>query len=184
VVLVETLNDRLHVLTHRRAEVWRFTESLELPPIDLIEARSIDLDGSGTKDLVLFGANRLIWLPVGARDSVLAPTSTWECDLEGVGYQLLATGDLDADGVHEVIAVDTRDSHVLEILRPASSKRWRSLLHFTVFEVDPHYEGQRGSVHQPREIIIADLTADGLDDLVLVAHDRVLLYPQVAPVAP
>lgn len=184
VALVETLNDRLHVLTHRRAGIWRFAESLELPPIDLIEARSIDLDGSGTLDLVLFGANRLIWLPVGAHDRVLAPTSTWECDLEGVGYQLLATGDLDADGVEEVIAVDTRDSHVLEILRPASSNRWRSLLHFTVFEVDPHYEGQRGSIHQPREIVVADLTADGLDDLVLVAHDRVLLYPQVTPAAP
>jgi len=184
VVLVESANDQLHVLTRRRAGVWRFTESLDLPSIDLIEARSIDLDGSGTQDLALFGADRFIWLPVGAHDRVLTPTSSWECDLQGVAYQLLTTGDLDADGVSEVIAVDTRDSHVLEILRPEKAKRWRSLLHFAVFEVDPHYEGQRGSVKQPREIVIADLTDDGLDDLVLVAHDRVLLYPQVAPGTP
>lgn len=35
-----------------------------------------------------------------------------------------------------------------------------------------------GAVNQPREIVIADLTSDGRQDLVLVVHDRVLLYPQ------
>jgi hypothetical protein len=138
-VLLETGNDRLHVLDRRRSGVWRFVESLDLPSIDLVEARSIDLDGSGTDDLALFGADRFVWLPASARDPILSTSSTWECDLEGVGYQLLATADLDGDGLFEVIAVDTRDSHVLEILRPQSAKRWRSLLHFTVFEVDPHY---------------------------------------------
>jgi len=44
--------------------------------------------------------------------------------------------------------------------------------------VDPHYEGQRGAVNQPREIVIADLTNDGLDDLVVIVHNRILLYPQ------
>ena len=184
VALLETNNDRLQVLTRRRTGVWRFVESLDLPSIDLVEVRSVDLDRSGTDDLALFGADRFIWLPTAARDPVLATSSTWECDLEGVGYQLLATGDLDADGFLEVIAVDTRNSHVLEILRPEKAKRWRSLLHFTVFEVDPHYEGHRGSVNQPREIVIADCTDDGLDDLILVAHDRVLLYPQIAPGTP
>jgi hypothetical protein len=32
--------------------------------------------------------------------------------------------------------------------------------------------------------VIADCTDDGLDDLILVAHDRVLLYPQIAPATP
>jgi hypothetical protein len=81
-------------------------------------------------------------------------------------------------GDPEVVAVDSRDSHVLEVLRPGRDGDWTSLLHFTVFEVDPHYEGQRGVVNQPREIIIADLTGDGRQDLVLVVHDRILLYPQ------
>ena len=183
-VLLETGNDRLHVLDRRPTGVWRFVESLDLPSIDLVEARSIDLDRSGSDDLVLFGTDRFVWLPASASDPILTTSSTWECDLEGVGYQLLATGDLDGDGSVEVIAVDTRDSHVLEILRPEPTRRWRSLLHFTVFEVDPHYEGQRGSVNQPREIVIADCTDDGLDDLILVAHDRVLLYPQIAPATP
>jgi hypothetical protein len=180
IALLEPANDRLQVLTRRRDGVWRFSENLKLPPIDLVEARVLDLDGSGTDDLVLFGADRFVWLPVGLDDPVLSAVSSWECDLQGVSYQMLGVGDLDADGQSEVIAVDSRDSHVLEVLRPDPSGAWASLLHFTVFEVDPHYEGQRGAVNQPREIVIADLTDDGLDDLALVVHDRVLVYPQVS----
>ena len=112
-------------------------------------------------------------------EAALEPATAWECDLEGVSYQLLGVGDFDADGQFEVVAVDSRDSHVLEILRPGKGDDWRSLLHFTVYEVDPHYEGQRGAVNQPREIVITDLTDDGLTDLALLAHDRVLIYPQL-----
>jgi len=178
VALIDPTNDLLHILTRPRSKVWRFTESIDLPAIDLVEVRSTDLDGSGTDDLVLFGTDRLVWFPVGLEDPVLGPIASWECDLEGVTYQLLGVGDLDSDGIPEIVAVDSRDSHVLEILRPGLEWDWTSLLHFTVFEVDPHYEGQRGAVNQPREIVIADLTSDGRQDLVLVAHDRILLYPQ------
>lgn len=178
VALLEPVNDRLHILAPRRGGVWRFLESIDLPSLDLVEARSVDLDGSGTHDLAIFGSDRFVWLPVGVDDEALRPVSSWECDLEGVNYRLLGVGDLDADGSPEVVAVDTRDSHVLEVFRPADDGEWTSLLHFTVFEVDSHYEGQRGAVNQPREIVIADLTDDGLDDLALVVHDRILLYPQ------
>ena len=178
VALLEPANDRLHVLTPGRGGVWRFLENIDVPSIDLVEARSVDLDRSGTDDLVLFGSDRFVWFPVGIDERVMGPVSSWECDLQGVNYQLLGVGDLDADGSPEVVAIDTRDSRVLEVLRPGDDGEWTSLLHFTVFEVDSHYEGQRGAVNQPREILIADLTNDGLDDLVLVVHDRILLYPQ------
>jgi hypothetical protein len=179
IVLIEPANDRLQILKRRRDGVWRVSEDLEIPPINLVEARSVDLDASGSDDLVLFGSDRFVWLPSGGRDPVLRPESSWECDLEGVTYNLLGVGDLDNDGVNEIVAVDTRDTHVLEVLHPGTTGEWQSLLHFTVFEADPHYEGHRGGVHQPREIVIADLTDDGLDDLVLVVHDRLLLYPQI-----
>jgi len=35
-----------------------------------------------------------------------------------------------------------------------------------------------GDLGEPREALIADLTGDGRNDLVIVVHDRILLYPQ------
>lgn len=180
VALLEPDKGRGHSVTRRLNGGWRFNESFDLPSLDLAEAAAVDLDGSGTDDLVLFGTDRLVWIPVGRREPDLRPTSAWECDLTGVEYRALDVGDFDGDGRFEVVAMDTRDSHVVEILRPGDDDQWTSLLHFTVFEVDPHYEGQQGSVHQPREILVADLTNDGLRDLALLVHDRVLIYPQLA----
>lgn len=179
VALLEPTADRIHAVTQRRSGVWRFAEGLDLPAVDLVEARSVDLDATGTDDLVIFGSDRFIWIPVDRNEPALRTVTSWDCDLAGVEYQKLAVGDFDADGSAEVVAVDSRDSHVLEILKPGGDDDWQSLLHFTVFEVDPHYEGQRGGVRQPREIVIADLTNDGHVDLALVAHDRVLIYPQI-----
>jgi len=55
---------------------------------------------------------------------------------------------------------------------------WQSRMHFTVFEKDAHYQGRRGSPEEPRETVIADVTGDGKADLILLVHDRVLVYPQ------
>ena len=55
---------------------------------------------------------------------------------------------------------------------------WQSVLHFQVFEKDLHYRGKKGGVNEPRDGLIADLNGDGLDDLVLLVHDRFLCYYQ------
>jgi hypothetical protein len=51
-------------------------------------------------------------------------------------------------------------------------------MHFKVFETDAHFAGRSGGALEPREAIVADVTGDGRRDLVLLVHDRVLVYPQ------
>jgi hypothetical protein len=80
--------------------------------------------------------------------------------------------------VNELVAVDP-EQNVVEILaRDPATKAWVSQLHFKVFEADQHYQGKKGSPLQPRETVIADVTGDGKNDLILLVHDRVLVYPQ------
>ena len=52
------------------------------------------------------------------------------------------------------------------------------ILHFEVFEKDLHYRGKKGGAFEPRDGIVEDLNGDGLDDLVLLVHDRFLCYYQ------
>jgi hypothetical protein len=40
------------------------------------------------------------------------------------------------------------------------------------------FQGGEPREFQPSMAIVADLTGDGADDVVLLCHDRVLLYPQ------
>ena len=59
------------------------------------------------------------------------------------------------------------DSH--HKLIPAN--RWQ------VFE-ERTFRSRRSDLPEPREALIADLTGDGKNDLVVLVHDRILLYPQ------
>jgi hypothetical protein len=47
-----------------------------------------------------------------------------------------------------------------------------------VFE-ERTFRSRRGTDQgEPREALIIDLTGDGRNDLALVVHDRILVYPQ------
>jgi hypothetical protein len=51
------------------------------------------------------------------------------------------------------------------------ANRWQ------VFE-ERTFRSRRNDLPEPREALIVELTGDGKNDLVVVVHDRVLLYPQ------
>jgi hypothetical protein len=177
-VLVAGGGSRLEVLQRSRSGVYRSLEAFDVPDLDLVQLEIADLDGNGREDVVLLGQRRLVWLPVGLDDLQLERVSTFETELEDVQYSLMTAGDLDADGSPELVAIDSTTTHVLEVLSQ-SDDGWTSRLAFTVYDADPHYEGQTGTGSEPREAVIADLTGDGRDDLVVLVHDRVLLYPQL-----
>ena len=51
------------------------------------------------------------------------------------------------------------------------ANRWQ------VFE-ERTFRNRRGDGAEPREAVIADVTGDGKNDLIILVHDRVLVYPQ------
>jgi hypothetical protein len=59
------------------------------------------------------------------------------------------------------------DSH--QKLVPAT--RWQ------VFE-ERSFRSRRSDLPEPREALVADVTGDGKNDLVIIVHDRILVYPQ------
>jgi hypothetical protein len=49
---------------------------------------------------------------------------------------------------------------------------------WAVFE-ERSFRGRRGGdTQEPREALIMDFTGDGKNDLAIIVHDRILVYPQ------
>ncbi|MDF9827452.1 hypothetical protein M2447_001545 [Ereboglobus sp. PH5-10] len=150
--------------------------------VDTIPAGKIEVTGAevlpSTNEAFIFGRDRFWWLPLGRRDFAASTLSTHTTDLPGISYADIIAGDLVGDGRPEIICVDPA-KNLLEILRrDAGGMRWDSVMHFKVFEIDQHYQGRRGGQLEPRETVIADITGDGKKSILLLVHDRLLIYPQ------
>jgi hypothetical protein len=101
--------------------------------------------------------------------------ATYETKLKKTFFSDVVAGDLNGDGRPDLALIDT-GSHYVEILYLDAKHRPHHAFHFKVFE-EKSFEGHEGGI-EPRESAIADVTGDGRADLILLVHDRVLVYPQ------
>ncbi len=170
---------RLQVLDRDASGLYSYSHSLDMAPIGLLHVAVEKLGGAAGERLMFFGKDRFWSIPPVQQGGDGSSSATYRTDLEDVSFSLFALGDLNQDGRQDIIAVDTSE-HVLEVLSGGCGEAWASRLFFTIFEKNRFNRGSRGAPSQPREVLVGDFNADGRDDVVLLIHDRVLLYPQQA----
>ncbi len=169
----DRVNGELQLLQQDETGVFRYRRALELGRINPRRVHYL----AQTNELLFLGGQRCWSLPLGQGAWSLERLRAYETDLEDIKYFSAETGDLNGDGLQDLVLLDG-ENNLLEILGQSAQGEWSSLLHFTVFERNVHYSGRTGAAQEPREVLVADVTGDGLDDLILLVHDRVLLYPQ------
>ena len=91
----------------------------------------------------------------------------------------LVAGDVNHDGHPEICVLDT-NAHLVEIVSFRAEQGLLPGLNFRVYE-EKSFQGPGRTGTQPREALISDITGDGRPDLVLLCHDRILVYPQDGP---
>ena len=80
-------------------------------------------------------------------------------------------------GRFQEIAVVDAVSHAIELFYLTKTGKLKPMLTFPIFEERKFQQGEDGL--QPKHVIIKDLNGDGLNDLFIVAHDKILIYTQV-----
>ncbi len=175
IVLVDTGIRKIRVL-RKEGDVFRPWKEIELGSFPYESIRVADLNGDGREDLLLIGRGRFAVLYAGKMLPTLNELGTFESKLKKSYFSDVVAGDLNGDGRTDLALIDTQ-SHFIEILRLDAEHRPHHALQFKVFEEKSFSEGREGGT-EPREGVIADVTGDGKADLILLSHDRVLVYPQ------
>lgn len=179
VLLYDRKGEQFQRLRANKQGVYEVADSIPAGRIDVVgsEVRPAARGGK-LPELFLLGKDRFWWLPLERGDFTARSIETYTTDLPDINYSDVIAGDLTGDGKAELVTLDP-DTSVVEVLaRDESAKTWVSRIHFKVFEADEHFQGRKGDTLEPREAIVADVTGDGKKDLLLLVHDRVLIYPQ------
>lgn len=180
ILLVDAGTSKLRFLGKKDMLFAEFNQ-IDLGGLAFESASIDDLNGDGREDVILFGGQEFAVLYTGQSTPTLEDLAVHETTRDDSTFIGLEAGDLNGDGGLDLALIDTQ-AHFVELVRydpgeTDSAKRLQSIFAFPVFE-EKNFSKQGSGGAQPREAIIADVTGDGLNDLILLIHDRILVYPQ------
>ena len=155
--------------------VWEVTRNIALPFTDFQTLRPIT-QNSKSSAVSLLGLNAIAWLQLEGDVWEFAELDGYETPIKDGYLHDVVSGDLNGDERKDLVFLETGKSYLdlVTFEKPndlVPANRWQ------VFE-ERTFRSRRNELPEPREALIAELTGDGKNDLVVVVHDRVLLYPQ------
>jgi len=175
IVLVDTGIRKLRVL-RRHDGLYRPWNEVELGNLAFTSSMVADLNGDQRPDLLLAGAQSFSVLYSGRLDPMLTELASLRIERDEAYPADVIAGDVNGDGRADLTVVDTSINGV-EILQFAENKL-QPATHFRVFEEKRLVSESESRGTEPREGMVVDVTGDQRPDLLVLCHDRLIVYPQ------
>ena len=158
------------------AGVWQVVRNLSLPISDFTSLQPLALGSAKPNSVALMGMNVIAWQPLEGQAWELKELDGYETPIKDGHLNDVVSGDLDNDGRKDLVFLETARNYLDLVIFDTNHKlvpanRWQ------VFE-ERTFRNRRSDMPEPREAVVADMTGDGKNDLVVLVHDRILLYPQ------
>jgi len=156
--------------------VWQVARNLPLPVSDFARLQPVAVGGTTPNALAFRGLNSVAYLPFGGQVWELSELDGYETPIKDGRLTDVVSGDLDNDGRKDLVFLETARNYLDLVIFDAHHKlvpanRWQ------VFE-ERTFRNRRNDFPEPREAVVADVTGDGKNDLIVLVHDRILVYPQ------
>jgi len=156
--------------------VWQTVRNTQLPVTDFSSLVPLALGSKEPNTLGFIGNNSVAWKQFAGEVWDLTELDGYETPIRDGWLHDVTSGDLNNDGRKDLVFLETSRNYVdLVLFEPphelVPGTRW------PVFE-ERTFRQRRNEIPEPREAVIADVTNDGKNDLLLIVHDRILVYPQ------
>ena len=165
----------LLVLRRRSDRTYAVDQSMPVCNFDLSAMTALPIGKDGQRGLLMADADKLALLTPDETAPTLVVRHTYESDVKDAWLGDAVIGDLNHDGVRDVVVVDMRKAS-LEILTTQPDGDLVRAARFQVFQ-GKRFSGDPDTYGQPRQVRIGDLTGDQIDDIALIVHDRLIVYP-------
>jgi hypothetical protein len=153
--------------------VWQVVKNIDLPATGFTDLRTVKLGGVC---VAFTGQNSVAWLPLAGDVWDLTKLDEYDTPITDGYLNDLIAGDLNGSGRKQLVFMETAKNYIDLVLFDKHCKlvpgdRWQ------VFEQHT-FRGSQNAMPEPRECAVADVTGDKKNDLIVLVHDRILVYPQ------
>jgi len=176
IFLLDAERKSLTLCERDAAGVWQVARNLPLPVSDFSGLEPLALGGPSPNSIGFLSLNAVAWMALRGDVWEFTELDGYETSIKDGFLNDVVSGDLNNDGRKDLVFLETGRNHLdivtFELphhLVPAN--RWQ------VFE-ERTFRGRRSEMPEPREALVTDVTGDGRNDLVVLVHDRILVYPQ------
>jgi hypothetical protein len=176
ILVADEENERIVVIEHTNASMWEEADSLFIHGYSLGPIYTGDFTGDGVHDILSIGAAGFAIIQISGSRVSLNEVQSWRSESDRRVQHELATGDINADGFIDMVSLDAGEQ-MFEIFSFTKAGRMLYATGFKIFE-SKIFSGGEPREWQPSQVIIQDLTDDDLNDVLLLTHDRLLLYTQ------
>ncbi len=158
------------------AGVWQVARNLQLPVTDFTSLRALALNGTRPDSIAFLGANAVAWMTFQGKTWEFTELDGYESPIKDARLHDVVAGDLNNDGRKDLVFLETAKNY-LDVVTFAPPHQLVPADRWQVFE-ERTFRSRRADAAEPREALIVDVTGDGKNDLIVIVHDRILVYPQ------
>jgi hypothetical protein len=176
IFLLDAEHKQLTLCERDVAGVWRVSRNVELPVADFSGVQSVALGGTNIQSVAFLGQNAVAWLPLAGDVWKLTALDGYDTPVKDGYLNDVVAGDLSHNGRKDLVFLETAKNYLDLVIFDSHHKlvpanRWQ------VFEQHT-FRSRTDALPEPREALVADVTGDKKNDLIVVVHDRILVYPQ------
>jgi len=177
IVAADRENGKVLIFGRNSGGQWSQQDSIDTKGFKFNSIEAGKFAGGSDDAILLVGDDGFGVIRFGGSRRSLQQLDSWRPDgNERVPHEFGA-GDINGDGLTDLIALDA-GKQMLDILAVSEGMKLMPAQSFRIFE-SRLFSGGEPREFEPSQVIIADVTGDGAEDVILMCHDRVLLYPQM-----
>ena len=158
------------------AGIWQVVRNLPLPVSDFTSLQAVPIGATRPNSIAFMSLNSVAWMSFTGEVWEFAELDGYETPIKDGYLSDVVSGDLNNDGRKDLVFLETAKNY-LDIVTFEPPHQLVPAGRWQVFE-ERTFRGRRSDLPEPREALITDVTGDGKNDLVVLVHDRILVYPQ------
>ncbi len=177
IIAADKANKRLVLMSKSESEGWAVTDRLRFPAFDASSLFAGAFMGDGKPGILAASESAFALVSLAGKRYTLDEVAAFRNDDDDRLEHEIEVADLNSDGVLDMVCLDAKEQ-MCQVFALTAARRILLATEFEVFESRLFGRGDDREF-EPSAAIIADLTGDGRNDLILQVHDRYVIYPQM-----